>query len=118
MAVLAKKVGSDYFALHVHLIPAKPVHAHRSGTVTACLPGCTNTPTSTAPLTSFTLKDKKGEPSTFVVNKDTKITFRKGATAVTVGERAAVVARRDPGTDQFTARHIVVFATKDRGPKK
>ena len=118
VAVLAKKVGSDYFALHMHLIPGKPVHAHRVGTVTGCLPDCTKALTSTPPLASFTLEDKKGEASTFVVNKDTKITYRKGATAVTVGERAAVVARRDPGTDQFTARHIVVFATKDHGPKK
>jgi hypothetical protein len=107
VAVLAVEVttGSvvDNLALHVNLIPGKPTHVHRVGTIEAYQAN-----------TSITLKDKKGESSTFIITSDTKISFKKGATEPPkVGDRATVIARRDPATDQFTAKAILVF-----GPKK
>jgi hypothetical protein len=100
----AALVDAKDLALHVHLIPGKPVQAHRVGTVEKYEAG-----------KSITLKDKKGDTSRFVVNKDTKIRFKKGVSEVKVGSRATVVARRDPASDQFTAATIQVSAVKPNG---
>ena len=119
VAVLAKKVGSDYFALHVHLIPAKGLsHSHHVGTITAY---------DFEGAGSITLQPKKGGPVTYSWGATAvpTIKLKKGATPLagvystyTGGQRATVILKRDPATDQFTARHIVVFATKGKGPKK
>lgn len=107
VAVLAADVNGTWVALHVHLIPAKPVHVHRVGTVTDYQPG-----------KSITLKDKKGETSTFVVTSETKIKFKRGATGVKVGDRVMVSARRDPSTDKFTAKEILDFGTEKGNSQK
>lgn len=105
VAVLAVEVTAgnivENMALHVNLIPGKPTYIHRVGTIEAYQAG-----------TSITLKDKKGESSTFIITSDTKISFKKGATEVKVGDRATVSARRDPATDQFTVKAILVFGSK------
>ncbi len=107
ITVLAVEAKAGNLALHINLIPGKPVRMNRVGVVDKCDPA-----TCASPLTSITLKDKKGNTSTFVVNADTKIMLKRGATALAVGAQAAVVARRDPGTGQFTARQILVLGSK------
>ncbi|MBI2854870.1 MAG: hypothetical protein HYX87_08140 [Chloroflexi bacterium] len=102
VAVLAVESGTASLALHVILIPGKPTSVQRVGTIEAYEAG-----------KSITIKDKKGDTSTFVVNADTKISFKKGATEVKVGARATVTAKRDPATDQFTAKNMLVFGTKE-----
>ncbi|MFH1140618.1 MAG: DUF5666 domain-containing protein [Chloroflexota bacterium] len=116
VSVLAVELNSGLMALNVNLIPGKPVHVQRVGTIVTYT-AATDTPIT---LGSITIKDKKEATSTFVVTTDTKIKFKQGATAVTPGYRATVVARRDPATDQYTARDILVFgpkANKDDGLK-
>ena len=71
---------------------------------------------------SITIRDKKDDLFTFVVTSDIKTNFKHGATEVTQGYRATVVARRDPATAQFTAKEILVYGPKghedkDDGPK-
>lgn len=61
---------------------------------------------------SITIRDKKDDLFTFVVTSDTKIEFKHGATEVTQGYRATVVARRDPAIAQYTATEILVFGSK------
>lgn len=105
VAVLAVEVttGStvENLALHVNLIPGKPTYIHRVGIIE-----------DYQASTSITLKDKKGESSTFIVTGDTKIIFKKGATEVKVGDWATVIARRDPAAEQFTAKAIIVLGSK------
>ena len=103
--VLAVETSDGDLALHVNLVPGKPISIQRVGTITAYVAG-----------TSITLKDKKGETSTFMIDAETKIEFKRGATEVKVGEQATVVARRDPSTDQYTARAILAFGERG-GPK-
>ncbi len=123
VSVLVVELNSGLMALKVHLIPGKPIHVQRVGTIEAYV-----VPTATSTPGSITIRDKKGDLSTFVVTSDTKIKFKHGATEVTQGYRATVVARRDPATDQFTAKEILVFGpkgnkddglkgNKDDGPK-
>lgn len=109
VAILAVEVttdsGVENVALHVILIPGRPIYIHRVGTIESYQAGA-----------SITLKDRKGETSTFIVTGDTKIVFKKGATNSTepkVGDRATVIARRDPAADQFTAKAIIVFGPKE-----
>ena len=109
VAILAVEVttasGVDNVALHVALIPGRPVFIHRVGIIESYQAGV-----------SITLRDKKGESSTFVVTNETKIVFKKGASNNTepkVGDRATVIARRDPAADQFTARAIIIFGAKE-----
>ncbi|MBI4201060.1 MAG: hypothetical protein HY531_02075 [Chloroflexi bacterium] len=106
VAVLAVDLKSGLMALHVNLIPGKPVHVHRVGTIESYQAA------SASEVGSITVKDKKGNLSIFVVTSDTKIKFKGGATEVKEGYRTTVVARRDPATDQFTAREILVFGPK------
>ncbi len=103
VAVGAVEVSGANAALHVNLIPAKPASVHRVGTVTSYVAG-----------SSIVVKDKKDATSTFVVNAETKIELKKGATGVTVGSRVTVVAKRDPATDQFTAKAILVFGSEGK----
>jgi hypothetical protein len=101
VAVLATEVAAGKLAVHVNLIPGKPVSVQRVGTVAAY-----------EASKSITLKDKKGSLSVFVVTSDTKIQLKRGATEVKIGEQAHVLARRDPASDQFTAKAILVFGAK------
>lgn len=100
---VAVLVNASNLALHVNLIPGKPVHVQRVGTVDTYVAG-----------TSITVKGKKGELSTFLVTGATTIKFKKGATVIIKGVQVHVVARRDPATDQFTAREIQVFGPKGK----
>ncbi|MEK7777802.1 MAG: DUF5666 domain-containing protein [Chloroflexota bacterium] len=111
VSVLVVELNSGFMALNVHLIPGKPVHVQRVGTIESYLAASSTT------AGSITIKDKKEATSTFVVTTDTKIKFKHGATAVTPGYRATVVARRDTATDQYTAREILVFGPKGHEDK-
>jgi ribosomal protein L21E len=109
VAILAVEVTTvsavENVALHVILIPGRPIYIHRVGTIESYQAGA-----------SITLKDRKGESSTFIVTGDTKIIFKKGATNNTepkVGDRATVIARRDPAVEQFTATAIIDFGFKE-----
>ncbi len=101
LAVLAVEANGGNLALNVNLIPGKPLSVQRVGTVTDYQAD-----------KSITLKGKKGESSTFVVTADTKIRLNRGATEVKIGEQAHVLARRDPASDQYTAKEILVFGAK------
>lgn len=102
VAVLAVEVkGVGNVALHVVLIPSKPLVTQRTGAVETYQPN-----------QRITLKDNKGETITFVVTQDTKIKFKGDATAIEPGMRVIVIARREPGNDQFTAKEIVVLGQK------
>ncbi len=109
VAVLAVELNSGWTALHVNLIPGKPIHVQRVGTIEAYVAA-----TATSTPGSITIKSKKGDQSTIVVTTDTRIKFKHGATEVKKGYRATVVARRDPATDLYTAREILVFGPKDK----
>lgn len=105
VAVLAIEVtpGSvvENLALYVRLIPAEPIHILRVGTIESYEAG-----------SNITLQNRTGGISTFIVTGDTRIILLLRATEVTVGERAIVIARRDPATGQFTAGIIVVLGSR------
>lgn len=104
----AELKSGGVLALHIHKVPGKPMNVLRTGTIDSYTAG-----------SSITLKNKKGETSTFVINSDTKIRFMRGATEVKVGEKATVAARRDPASDQYVAKQILVAGeSKAQGPKK
>ena len=109
VAVLAAEITpGTYTALHVNLIPGKPVSVQRVGTVSAYVAG-----------TSITVTGKKGDISTFTINGDTTTVLKRGATGVTIGEKVTVTARRDPATDNYVAKTILAFGSKNgNGPKK
>ncbi len=111
VAVLAVDIKGNWVALHMHLIPGKPSHVHRVGTIEAYQAASAGT------AGSITLKDKDRVTYTFAVTSETEIKFKRGATEVKLGEKAIVVARRDPSTDKFTAKEIMVFGPK-RGPDR
>jgi hypothetical protein len=105
VAVLAAEITpGTYTALHVNLIPGKPVSVQRVGTVSVYVAGA-----------SITITGKKVDASTFVVNSNTKIVGKKGAPdTVAVGDRVTVTASRDPATDTYTAKTIMVFGVKGK----
>jgi len=107
ITVLAVEADSGNLALHVKLIPGRPIFVQRVGTITGL-----------EPSNSITLQDKKGELSVFTINSDTKILFKKGGTELKIGERATVIARRVPGTEQFLAKDILVFGSGQPEPGK
>ena len=108
VAVLADKLGNDFFALHVNLIPDKdkePLHAQRVGIVTACSPNCDATPPA---LTSITLALKKGGTSTFPVPTTATLTSKNGGSGTLLDKRVTVILKRNPdGT--FSVKQILVF---------
>ena len=89
-------------AQRMSLIPAKPVKVTRTGTVTAYTAN-----------SSITILDKKGNSSTFFINADTKINFKKGATTVKIGDRVTISASRPPADSQYLAKSIRDFGTKE-----
>lgn len=104
VAVLSVASGGANVALHIVLIPGKPVFAVRVGTVD-----------SYTANTSITVKGVKGDATTFAVNTNTKVRMERGVTAIAVGQRVIVNAKRDPATDQYTATSIMVFGAKGQG---
>ena len=88
-------------AQRMNLIPAKPEKTIRTGTVTAYTAGA-----------SITIQDKKGNSSTFAITADTKISYKKGATAIATGDRVTISASRNPSDSQFTAKSIRDFGVK------
>ncbi len=106
VAVLTVQSNGGNLALQVVMIPGKPAFEQREGTVTAytAANGSTNG--------SITITNKKGDVISFVVTPDTQILVKLGATAVNVGDRAVVTARRVPATNTFTAKNILDFGTK------
>ncbi|HXZ94374.1 MAG TPA: hypothetical protein VEG28_00475 [Dehalococcoidia bacterium] len=107
VAVLAIEVtggsGVENLALYVRLIPAEPIYVLRVGTVESYAAG-----------SNITIQNRNGGISTFIVTGDTRIIFLLGATDVTVGEQVIVIAQRDPATDQFTAKIIIVLGSRKR----
>lgn len=85
----AKKVG---------IVPGKPSIQHRVGVVQEYKSG-----------ESITIKDVRGETGVFQMTEETEIRNPKGE-GVKVGDRITVVSRRDPSTNKFTARAIVVHS--------
>lgn len=83
-------------AKQVAVAPGKPTVQHRVGKVTAYTAG-----------SSITIETVQGKSETFAVNGQTVIRNPKGS-GVAVGDRVTIVARREPATDTFTARGIVV----------
>lgn len=106
VAVLAIEADGGNLALHINLIPGKPIAVHRVGEISAYTAGST-----------ITLKDKKGELSTFAITGDTQINLKRGATEIKVGDQATVLARRDPSSTEYTAKEILVYAPIVKGPK-
>lgn len=104
VAVLSVTSGGSNLALHIVLVPSKPAFAARVGTVDAYTAN-----------TSITVKGVKGDTSIFTITSSTKVKMEKGVTAIAVGQRVIVSARRDPATDQYTATNIKVFAAKTHG---
>jgi allophanate hydrolase subunit 2 len=88
-------------AQRMNLIPAKPVKTVRTGTVTAYTAG-----------SSITIQDKAGNSLIFTINTDTKISYMKGTTTITVGDRVTINAGRNPADRQFTAKSIRDFGVK------
>ena len=105
VAVMAIAVTTDsiveILALHVNLIPGRPIFILRAGIITGYQAGA-----------NITLRTLRGGSPTFIVTNDTRIVLLWGATEVKIGERAIVIARRDPATDQFTATAIIVFGPR------
>lgn len=89
-------------AKNVAVAPGKPAVQHRVGIVTAYTAGA-----------SITIEDAKGGTETFALTADTVIRGPKGVSAVVVGDRVTVVARRQPSTDVFTATAIVVHPKQE-----
>jgi hypothetical protein len=105
VAVLAVESDEVITALHVVLIPGKPVFVQRVGTIKDYVED-----------EYITLDGKKGE-STFTVTADTKFISKNGALVPPediVGQRAVVIAQRVPSEDTFTARTILVFPAKEK----
>ena len=90
-------VGSTVvqMAQRMTLIPAKPIKASHTGTVTAYIAN-----------TSITIQDKKGNSYTFIINSNTKISLKKGATGIVVGDQVSISAQRLPSDSQYTASII------------
>lgn len=82
-------------AQRMNLIPAKPIKTTRTGTVTAC-----------TVCSSITIQDKAGTVATFIINSDTKISYKKGTTAIALGDQVTISASRNPSDSQFTAKTI------------
>ncbi len=106
VAVLALDENGVNIALNVMLVPKKPIAIHIGGTVSAYEAG-----------KSITVKDMQGKTFTFPVTPRTRVKLQRGATTVKVGDRAAVLARRDPDKEQYAATDIVVFGPPEKGPK-
>jgi hypothetical protein len=105
VAVLAvESMPGTYLALYVNLIPGKPVSVQRVGTISDYEAGV-----------SIEITGKKGDVSTFNITSDTKILYKRGAKAgEEEGKQATVIASRDPATDQYTAKSILVFGSKGK----
>ena len=101
VATLVSTSGGANIASHLHLIPAKPIHVARVGTVAAYEAG-----------KSITIQNPKGESWTFVIDAKTKVQHLRGASDIKVGDRATVAARRDPATDILSAKQILVWGAK------
>lgn len=111
VAVLGELVsGTTYKALHLHLIPAKGLfaHKHHVGTITAYdFEGAGN----------ITIQPKQGGPVTYSWGADAvpKITFKKGATSpYTDGERATLILKRNTDTGGFEVKGILVIRAKGK----
>jgi len=100
VAVLVVKNGDTLTAQSIHLIPGKPARIHRVGEVTAYDAG-----------NSITVKNKKGDTSTFTLDNKTKI-MPEGKTPA-VGDTVTVVARRIPSATTWTAQAIVIHQPKE-----
>jgi len=101
------KGDASFTALHVTVVPGKPLPVHRVGTVTAYTPGAT-----------ITVMDKSGQSSTFVLTPDTKILPAERASHLGVGSFVTIISRRDPTGGPLTAQGIVVHPTTGEGTEE
>jgi len=107
VAVLAVEIKDSNTALHVQLIPSKPLHIARAGVVEAYEAG-----------KSITIKNSKGETTTFLINSETRIRGKRGAGEIKVGDTATVSARREPASDDFEAKHVLFSTKLELGPER
>ena len=96
VAVNGTPTANGLAAKKVGIVPGKPSIQHRVGIVKTY-----------SAESSITIADVKGETATFQLTQDTEIRSPKNA-GVKVGDRVTIVSRRDPSTNVFTARAIVV----------
>lgn len=84
-------------ALAVLVIPAKPVRAHRVGTVTDYQPGA-----------SLTIQATDGNTYTFLLTTATEILSADRADQLAAGARVTVIAPRDVTGGVLTARGVII----------
>ena len=89
--------GGELTAWMVHVIPGKPVRAHRVGTVTAYSPG-----------SSITIQASDGNAYTFPLTAETKILPAERAGELGIGSRVTIIAPRVPSSLDLIATGIVV----------
>lgn len=100
VAVRVSRTVSETTALAVHLIPGKPQRVHRVGEVSALTD------------TSITVKNKKGEESTFSLIHETK--YLPAGEKPKVGDVVTVVASRIPSEPNWTAKAVVIHQKKEK----
>lgn len=84
-------------ARRVMVIPSKPERVHRVGIVTAYTPD-----------ESITIQAKDEQLYTFLLTTETKILPPNRVNALEIGARVTIIAPRDPGAQELTAKGIVV----------
>ena len=97
-------------ASKILVVPGKPITVHRVGMVIAY------TPANGATNGSITVKDQKGDTSTFVVTSTTKIIPESQASLLVAGTNltgptVTIISRRDPTGGPLTAEGIVIHST-------
>ena len=114
VAVLGKPNGTAYDAVHVKLIPdkGKPSHAHQVGVVTP-----TDFEVNALGTESITIQTKKGGTLKYTwASNPAVLKFKKGDTALSVGDRVTVIQQRDPNTGVWSVKKIHVFGPKPGKP--
>jgi hypothetical protein len=89
--------NGNLIASSVQVIPAKPAHVHRVGIVTAYSAG-----------SSITIQAHDGNSYTFPIAADVKILPAERADQLAVGALVTIIAPRQPGSTELTAKGIVV----------
>jgi len=98
----ARQDDDSFTAIKVQIIPSAPSHLHRVGEVTAYSAGA-----------SMTVKNKKGETTTFQITADTVLLPAERADSLQVGSWVTIISPRDPGGSAVpVAKKIVIHPQK------
>ncbi len=89
-------------AMTIMVVPGKPVHFHRVGTVTIYNPNV-----------DITIQDKDGQTTTFLLAPQAKILPLEQASKLAVGAKVTIISRRDPTGGPLTAQGVVVHPDGD-----